>query len=504
MSVQRITRPPTPLALYGLQGTRALEAAALAQTAPGALMALAGQRVAELALALAPHAQHTAILCGPGNNGGDGLIAAAHLHRRAQTRGAQVSVIFTHGTPQSGDAAEAWHRAQAAGVRVVTGWPEHVDLAIDAIFGIGVRAPLDDATAAWLHHLQNAPLRLNVDAPTGLDSDTGVAFGPSARHVTQQRHTLSLLTLKPGLFTAQGRDQAGTVWWDDLGAAALHLPEVQADAWLAPTPKAPTRLHAAHKGSFGQVTVIGGQLPSPERTGMVGAAILASRAALHAGAGRVYLCPLGDAPPLLDGTQADVMLRTWSTLDATTVAPQDVWLVGCGGGRAVVDVMPRVLAHADALVLDADALNAIASDADLQARLQGRRHTTVLTPHPLEAARLLNTSTPAIQGQRLASAQALADRFQAVVVLKGSGSIIAAPGLAPWINPTGNARLAIAGTGDVLAGMVAARLARDDVQSTGQAQAAVAEAVWHHGHHADVWPPEHTLTAQALVSAPSA
>ena len=173
---------------------------------------------------------------------------------------------------------------------------------------------------------------------------------------------------------------------------------------------------------------------------------------------------------------------------------------GCGGGDAVRSVLPKVLSAARALVLDADALNAIAVDSQLQALLQarGRRgdRSTVLTPHPLEAARLLGVDTGRVQADRLATSRDLAQRFACVAVLKGSGTVIAPSQGTPLINPTGNARLATAGTGDVLAGMIAARLAGGE-----SAVQAAGAAVYLHGQAADRWPTGAALTASALALA---
>jgi hydroxyethylthiazole kinase-like uncharacterized protein yjeF len=246
------------------------------------------------------------------------------------------------------------------------------------------------------------------------------------------------------------------------------------------------RLHASHKGSYGDVAVIGGA------PGMAGAALLAARAALHHGAGRVFVGLLDPAAPSLDAQQPDLMLRAWESLDLSGMAVA----CGCGGGDAVRAALPRVL-RAWAAVLDADALNTVAADPQLQAGLQarGRRGgSTVLTPHPLEAARLLGTDTASVQQDRLQAARSLAARFGCVVVLKGSGTVIASPDGELRVNPTGNARLAIAGTGDVLAGMIAARLARG-----GDAATAAAAAVYLHGLAADGWPAGVPLTAAALA-----
>jgi hydroxyethylthiazole kinase-like uncharacterized protein yjeF len=317
-----------------------------------------------------------------------------------------------------------------------------------------------------------------VDLPSGLDADTG-----AATLAVRAGHTLSLLTLKPGLFTAQGRDACGQVWLDTLGVDPG--PAVPA-AWLAGPPAIATRAHASHKGSYGDVAVIGGA------PGMAGAALLAASAALHAGAGRVFVGLL-DAPLAVDVQHPELMLRAWESLDLRAMHVA----CGCGGGDAVRAALPRVLSLSASLVLDADALNAIAGDTALQALLQARGRSgrpTVLTPHPLEAARLLGRTTQEVQAQRLAAGDELAQRFACTVLLKGSGTVVAAPGQVPAINPTGNARLATAGTGDVLAGLVAARLA------SGQAafEAAMAGA-WLHGNAADRWPDGQPLTAGALA-----
>jgi hydroxyethylthiazole kinase-like uncharacterized protein yjeF len=367
--------------------------------------------------------------------------------------------------------------------------------------------------ADWLRRLHAGPAPvLAVDVPTGLDTDTGVLLAPADDQVAidsvaarahpqsadgqndsepkPPRHTLSLLTLKPGLFTAQGRDACGQLWFHDLGVAPTEPPT----AWLTGAPPPRPRPHASHKGSHGDVAVIGGEA-LPEGSAMTGAALLAARAALHAGAGRVYVALLGTPALRCDPAQPELMFRT---PDALPLASLTV-VCGCGGGAAVAAQLPRVLQHAPRLVLDADALNALAPGDALAARLReraARGAATVLTPHPLEAARLLDSSTAAVQANRLAAAQALAQRYQAVVVLKGSGSVIAAPGQAPHLNPTGNARLGSAGTGDVLAGLVGARLA-----SGRPAFEAACAAVYQHGATADRWPGGTALTAGALAQA---
>ncbi|MEJ7686347.1 MAG: NAD(P)H-hydrate dehydratase [Variovorax sp.] len=274
------------------------------------------------------------------------------------------------------------------------------------------------------------------------------------------------------------------MWFDDLGIDARPQ---QPAARLAGVPQVLPRRHASHKGSYGDVAVIGGA------PGMVGAALLAAQAALYAGAGRVFVAPLDAGVPMFDLERPELMFRLPQTLDVQAMTV----VCGCGGGAVVSEVLPRVLRMARSLVLDADALNAVATDLALQRLLCERTaadRATVLTPHPLEAARLLGISTADVQADRLRAARLLVERFGAAVVLKGSGSVIAAKGETPVINMTGNARLATAGTGDVLAGMIGAALAAGEAQMT-----AACAAVWRHGELADRWPSDRPLTASALA-----
>lgn len=474
--MQRVT-PDRPWPLHDVAAIRRIEQAASASLPPHTLMQRAGLAVARLALALAPHARTVWVACGPGNNGGDGFEAAMHLKRWGKE-----PVVTWLGDPQRApeDARTSLQRARAAGVAFAAQAPAQCDLALDALLGIGsTRAP-DGAMAQHIERLNacGAPV-LAVDVPSGLDANTG-----HAGLVVRASHTIALIALKPGLFTAHGRDAAGNVWLDDLQLALATEPAV---GTLAPPPLQPVRPHASHKGSYGDVAVIGGA------PGMAGAAVLAARAALHHGAGRVFVGFLDADAPAFDAQQPDVMVRPWESLELAHMAVA----CGCGGGEAVRLALPRAF-NARALVLDADALNALAGDAQLQGLLaaRGRRGaTTVLTPHPLEAARLLELDAAMVQANRLAAAHELARKFASVVVLKGSGSVVAAPDGALRINPTGNARLAIAGTGDVLAGMVAARLASGE-----DAFEAASAAVYLHGLAADRWAEGVPLTASALAA----
>ena len=499
-------------ALYGSAATCQIEQQTSATLPDHTLMPRAGLAVAQLARALQPHARCIWVACGPGNNGGDGLVAAIHLHQWAQQRGGFQEVIVTHAMQDEArmpaDARQALQAARAAGVPFSDEPPTHFDLAIDALFGIGPQRTFEGPLAQWLGVLRaSAQPVLCVDLPSGLNADTGVlaALSTAAMAPPGPRHTVSLLTLKPGLFTGAGRDAAGSVWFDDLGATPTV--DVPVTAWLAgQPPTAGTRPHASHKGSFGDVLVLGGQGIAVQGAGMTGAAVLAARAALHAGAGRVFVGLLeGDAPNPTpwDPVCPELMFRQPHRLLEPGALEAASVVCGCGGGASVAALLPRVLSAARTLVLDADALNAIATDTALQTLLghrRGRGWTTVLTPHPLEAARLLGTTTPDVMADRLQATQALADRFGALCVLKGSGSVLAAPGKVPLINASGNAALATAGTGDVLAGMIGSAIAPGGLSGDG-VQDRVAAAVHQHGWLADHWQEDATrgLSASRLA-----
>ena len=455
--------------LFSTSGCRALETEALAAAPAHALMARAGLAVARLALAIAPHARRVWVACGPGNNGGDGLVAARHLAR--QGLDVHVSLLNT-GRPLPADAQWALEAltplTAAPDARVHLRHSPHppagCDLFIDALLGLGVRRAPQGALAEAIAALGagDAPV-LSVDLPSGLQGDTGQpcpdADGrPGA--VVRADHTLCLLSLKPGLFTAQGRDLAGRVWLDTLGH---HAPAGDAGWLIAPgdpgsSSASDARVHASHKGSYGQVLVVGGAAH------MQGAAELAACAALAAGAGKVFVKSLSlghhEAPRTAAHRRPELM--DWpegsaGRLDGSA-AWQDLTLVtGCGAGTALetAGLLLPLLQHAHRLVLDADGLNSVATHEPARQALASRRAQglqTVLTPHPLEAARLLGLTVAQVQNDRLGAARALSATFGCTVVLKGSGTLIASPGEPLHLNGSGNAALASAGTGDVLAG----------------------------------------------------
>jgi len=467
--------------LYTVAEIRQIEQAALAGLPAGTLMQRAGLAAAQLALQLPgiDAAARVLVLAGPGNNGGDALDVAARL---AQA-GLEVTVaLYAAPGQQPPDARDALCRAQAGTARIdypvdpaaaARLFAAHWDLVIDGLFGIGLARPLAGAMHDMVEFINTlaCPV-LALDVPSGLDADTGDIVGPGGIAV-RASHTISFIADKPGLHTCHGRDHAGRVSVAPLDIDAALFPSAR--AFLNGTPlfagALRPRAQNSHKGSFGDVAVLGGA------HGMQGAPLLTARAALYCGAGRVYACFIDEAPGF-DPMQPELMCRRAGDFDfshATVVA-------GPGAGTALHarELLAQVIDMTIPLVLDADALNLVASDALLQQQLAARKGPTILTPHPLEAARLLAVSAGVIQADRLTAARQLAARLQAVVILKGSGSVIARPDGLAAVNTSGNPALASAGTGDVLAGVCGALLA----QHLPPWEAALA-AVWLHGHAAD-------------------
>lgn len=465
-------RPALPL--YGQAASRRIEQAAAAALPPHTLMQRAADAVARLARAWRPHARRVLVVAGGGNNGGDGLLAAALLQ---QASFAETLEVWWLGQEDRlpDDARWALAQARQAQVPLRTQPPaDPPDLVIDALFGLGLNRPVTGAAQDAVRWLQRCPApTLCVDLPSGLDADHGHWWSDAPPKPCGPRSTLALLTLKPGLFTGLGRSAAGDdIWFDDLGVSAPAEPP---DAWLALPDGWPHGAwlradHASHKGRRGDVLVLGGVPPQAhDGVGMTGAAVLAARAALRAGAGRVYVGLPAEAAavPAYDPGQPALMLRTAAAALAGDLPERAAVVAGCGGGAAIAPLLPELLRRAPRLLLDADALNALGClrqppprpwGALLAARA-ARGWLTVATPHPLEAARLLGSDTAAVQRDRLVAAGALASALHAIVVLKGSGSVVCAPGQAPFVVASGSGWLASAGTGDVLAGLLGARLA---------------------------------------------
>jgi hydroxyethylthiazole kinase-like uncharacterized protein yjeF len=460
--------------LYSVAQIRAIEQSAAAALPPGALMERAGQAAARMARYLldARRDRPVLVLAGPGNNGGDALELAANL---AQTG---IAVTVWH-QPCAGAASpettNALQRARASTSRFVDTLPDDGKwgLAVDGLFGIGLARPLEGvfAEAAAMLSALTCPV-LALDVPSGLDADTGAIIGSNGVAV-QATHTITFIADKPGLHTGDGRDHAGAVRVDSLGIDARHFMPASArlnTAGLFAACLKPRRENS-HKGSFGDVAVLGAA------QGMAGAAVLAARGALYSGAGRVFVAAI-EPGPAFDSVQPEIMFRDATGFDfagKTVVAGP-----GMGQSATSLRLLSKVVDSDSPLVLDADGLNQLAANPELQARLAQRATDTLLTPHPLEAARLLGVTSGVVQGDRLEAARELAVRLDAIVVLKGSGTVIARPDGEVAINTTGNPGLATGGSGDVLAGLCGALLA----QGWPGWEAALG-AVWIHGAAAD-------------------
>ena len=386
-------------------------------------MERAGAAAAELAARLASERKDVLVLAGPGNNGGDARIAAERLRE-------QFFRVTMATRPEELPASARW------------------SLVVDGLFGIGLARDIEGGYRRLVEYAneQRCPV-LALDIPSGLDSDTGRVRGCAVR----ASHTITFIALKPGLLTLDGPDHCGEITVADLGVdtrdagAWVASPELFAGA-LKPRP------HNFHKGLAGSLAVFGGA------AGMTGAALLAGRAALKLGAGRVYLGLL-DQTLHVDPVAPELMIRHADDalgldLDAMAVGP------GLGTGERAETLVGAALASDLPCVLDADALNLISESEDLRKACARRAAETILTPHPAEAGRLLATSTAEVQADRVRAARLLSQNLNTHVVLKGAGSICAAPDGSWSVNGTGNPGLATAGSGDVLAGIIGALLAQ--------------------------------------------
>lgn len=431
------------------------------------LMERAGAATADLAGMLGNESgDPVLVLAGPGNNGGDALSAARLLAARG-CRVVAVSGAAPARLPP--DAARAWAAWHESGGTLLADIPpsQRYSLVVDGLFGVGLQRDIDGWEARCIEQANalNCP-KLALDVPSGLDADSGRICGC----VLRADHTLTFIGLKPGLLTADGPDCAGELHLDALGVdpAALSAPSGIALTQPESRHRLPARARNSHKGLFGHVGIIGGG------SGMVGACLIAGRAALRQGAGSVTLGPL-DERIVVDYLEPRLMFAAPETLpharlDGLAIGP------GLGQGPRARALLEAALAAPCPLVLDADALNLLASDPALANLAARRNRPTLLTPHPGEAARLLDSSSAGIQANRIGAARRLSAQYRAHVALKGAGTVIVHPDGRYAINTSGGPWLAQAGSGDRLTGMLVALL--------GQGMAAIdalEAAVWLHG-----------------------
>lgn len=412
------------------------------------LMQRAGEAAFSLARQHYPATTHWLVLCGHGNNGGDGYVVA----RLAKAAGISVTLLAQESEkplPEEAHAArEAWLNAGGEIHAPQTPWPEDTDLIIDALLGTGLQsAPRENLARQIVQANQHSAPIFALDIPSGLNAQTGTTPGD----VIHAAHTLTFIALKPGLLTGKARDVVGVLHHHALGLeawlAGQTTPISRVDAsqlaqWF------PARRPTSHKGDHGKLVIIGGD------SGTAGAIRMTGEAALRAGAGLVRVltrvenvAPIITARPelMVHELTPDALDESLEWADAVVIGPglgQSAW--GKQALRKVENVNKPML-------WDADALNLLAIDPD-------KRHNRVLTPHPGEAARLLNCRITEIEADRLLSAQRLVQRYGGVVVLKGAGTVVANEAGAITIVDAGNAGMASGGMGDVLSGIIGALL----------------------------------------------
>ncbi|UNK50239.1 NAD(P)H-hydrate dehydratase [Lysobacter sp. S4-A87] len=466
-------------ALYDAAALREVEArAAQALGDDFELMRRAGRAAWRELLTHWPQAQRIVVVCGPGNNGGDGYVLARH----ARQSGRQVVVVHLPGqVPRSEVARRAAQDYFAVGgaVELFEGVLPSADVVVDALFGIGLSREPDEATLTLIAAInaQAAPV-LSLDVPSGIDADRGCVVGDA---VVAAR-TIEFMAGKAGLRTGAALDHVGALslaaleipaeWFDGAASRAHRLTPIALSRWLAP------RQRDSHKGSNGRVLCIGGE------SGSGGAIMLCAQAALRSGAGLVEVATRAEHVAPLLARLPEAMVHVVD--DAASLQPGldragSIALgPGLGLGAWGRGLYERAVASARPLLLDADALNLLATHpfalpAD-----------AVLTPHPGEAARLLGISTADVQRDRFAAARALCERYACVVVLKGAGSIVAAAHETPRVISAGNPGMAVGGMGDVLSGVIAALRAQGlsafDAASAGALlHAAAGDAAAHEG-----------------------
>ena len=447
---------PLPAALYSTAQVRALDKYAIeALGITGyTLMTRAGEAALRCLRMRWPAIRSIAIVCGGGNNGGDGYVLA----RLAQAAGLTVRVLAA--TPEEklrGEARRAYEDFKASGADAQpfgTDALADTELIVDALLGTGLQDCVRGAVAQAIHAINSAGKPVfALDVPSGLDSDTGLARNEAVR----AHSTVTFVGVKMGLVLGDAPALAGAVFFDDLGITAppteQFVPRLTRILETEITAALPYRSRAAHKGVFGRVLVVG------SGTGMPGATRLAGEACLRVGAGLVTVAVAPENIPAIAAGRPELICVPLSDARSLSevIERMDVIAVGPGLGQSAWarEALNAVLASDKDLVIDADALNLLASQQTPRPRPR-----TILTPHPGEAARLLGVSTEEIQSDRLAALEALVMRYDCMVVLKGAGTLVGAPQRTPGICDRGNPGMATAGTGDVLTGAIAGVLAQ--------------------------------------------
>ncbi|MEX0451044.1 NAD(P)H-hydrate dehydratase [Spiribacter sp. 218] len=457
-----------PQALYTPEQVRELDRRAIEDHAipGGVLMARAGRAAWRLIRQRFPDARRLLVLCGGGNNGGDGYVIARH----AAEAGLAVTLCpFAESSALGGDARRAADQALTA----ISPTPftsqclAETDLVVDALLGTGLDRPVSGPMADAIEAVNASPCPVvAVDVPSGLSARTGQVMGVAIGAAL----TPTFIGLKQGLFTGQAADCVGEVVFDDLHVPAAVYDGIQPPAQrLGPTALAgalPRRPRTAHKGAFGHVLVIGGD------HGMGGAVRIAAEAAARSGAGLTSVATRAGHVPALIGARPELMVHGLEQPGDLSLlrSRADVLAVGPGLGQAEWGraVFEAARDGDRPLVVDADGLNWLA-------RAPERRDDWVLTPHPGEAARLLDTDVAAINRDRFAAVRAIADQYGGVAVLKGAGTLIS-DGRGCDVCTEGNPGMASGGMGDALTGVIAGLLAQGLTPAAAASRGVVAHA----------------------------
>ncbi|MDX1696534.1 MAG: NAD(P)H-hydrate dehydratase [Ketobacteraceae bacterium] len=468
-----------PASLYTAEQTRELDSTAVVEGIAGFdLMSRAGRVAFDVMKEKWPGAKRVTIFCGGGNNGGDGYIIAS----LARQSGMSVTLIqMSDPSRLKGDALLAFGQARADQVDMKPfdrNMGIDADVVVDAMLGTGLSGEVRDPYASAIQLINHAGLpALAVDIPSGLCSDTGVSLGVTL----QASVTVTFIGMKQGLLTGQAPRFCGELIFGGLAVPWSVYEQVPVSAELIQPSwvrqQLPARPRDAHKGLFGHLLVIGGDL------GMGGAVAMAAEAAGRCGAGLVSVITRSEHVPAILSRRPECMVLgcdEGSNIEqAIEKATAIVAGPGIGRGRWAAFLLEQALASEVSVVLDADGLNYLAALAE-QSPDAARRGNWILTPHPGEAARLLQSDSRSVQQDRFRAVTRLCERFDGTVLLKGAGTLIKSPECLTRISDTGNPGMASGGMGDVLSGVIGALVA----QGMSLHDAASAGA-WIHGAAAD-------------------
>ena len=448
-----------PELLYTAAQSRELDAIATGTYGiPGqVLMGRAGAAAFALLRQRWPKAQELAVVCGGGNNGGDGYVVAL----AAREAGLQPVVYARVPVDKlTGDArfyAEQVAQTDIEVVPVTDTLPDFADadVLVDALLGTGLSGEVRDADRALIRHINGAGVPvLAVDIPSGLNADTGMNMGA----VVSASATITFIGMKQGLLTGEAPSRTGELVFASLDVPAEAYAEVRSDCRRVMlsglSKRLPRRARDAHKGQFGHVLVVGGE------HGFAGAMIMAAQAAARCGAGLVSVATRAEHVPVMIARQPEVMAHGVETTDDLVPLLERASVVVCGPGLGRGPwgqaMLKKVLASSLPRVLDADALNLMAEQA-----VRKTDAPQVITPHPGEAARLLHCKVAGIQQDRFAAVRALHEQCGGTALLKGAGTLVASGGRQPLsLVAAGNPGMATGGMGDVLSGVIGALLAQ--------------------------------------------